>query len=135
MQPTFWTGERVFTEKISYMFRDPKRYEVVVARYYPDSDQVIKRIIGVPGDTVEIRNGIIYINDAQLDESAYWNDIISYYGEMPPVIVPEKHVFLIGDNRNNSYDGREVGPTPYEQIVGHVAFRIWPLNRFGGFEK
>lgn len=135
MQPTFWTGERVFTEKISYTFREPRRKEVVVARYFPDSDQVIKRVIGLPGDTIEIRNGVIYINDDILDESAYWHDIISYYNEMPPVVIPEKHVFLIGDNRNNSYDSREVGPVPYNQIVGHVAFRIWPLNRIGRFPQ
>ncbi len=135
MQPTFWTNERVFTEKISYLFSEPKRKDVVVARYVPGEEQVIKRVIGLPGETVEIYNGQIYIDGELLDETAYWNDIISYYGEMPPVTVPEDHIFIVGDNRNNSYDSREVGPIPMDQVVGHVSWILWPFSKIGGYPK
>lgn len=135
MQPTFWTNERVLTEKISYLFHAPKRGEVVVARYIPKDSQVIKRVIGLPGETVEIRNGAIYIDDELLDETAYWNDVITYYGEMAPVTVPADHLFIVGDNRDNSYDSREVGPIPMDQVVGHVAWILWPFSSAGNYPQ
>lgn len=136
MLPTFHTKERVIAEKISYLFRDPKRTEVIICKYYKGEDNVIKRVIGVPGDTIEIIEGAIYVNGEQLDESNYWNDTIWRPStDMPPVLVPEKHVFVVGDNRNDSYDSRDVGPVPYDQIVGHVALIVWPINSIGGFAK
>ena len=89
----------------------------------------VKRVIGLPGETVSIENGIIYINGKELEESAYWK----YRGEidldMGEVVVPENSAFVVGDNRNNSKDSRAwgVGAIPYERITGRAHFVIWPL--------
>ncbi len=141
MQPTFFTDERVFAEKLFYRFSPPKRKDVVICRYqlnpefFPDekSERVIKRVIALPGERVAVRNGAIYVNDEALDESGYWNGSIDF--DMEEITVPENHYFVVGDNRNHSWDSRDpdVGPVPYENILGHVLFVIWPFNSFGRF--
>lgn len=138
MEPTFYTGERVFAEKISYKFSEPKHNHVVICRYElgngeEQSDRVIKRVIALPGETVEIINGAIYVNNEKIDESGYWSDII--YSDMEQVTVPEDHYFVVGDNRNHSWDSRDpyVGAVPSENLIGHVLFVVWPFKSFGAF--
>ena len=131
MYPTFFTDEQVFVEKLSYLVRAPKRGEVIICRYGDTSDPVIKRVIGLPGETVEISGGAVYIDGQALDESAYWNDVI--LEDMAPVTVPEDHVFVMGDNRNYSLDSRATGPVPYYRIIGRAVFVIWPFENFGRF--
>ena len=133
MYPTFYTDEQVFVEKVSYMFTPPRRGQVIICRYGDDSDAVIKRVIGLPGETISISGGKIYIDGAAIDESAYWNDLI--LEDMAPVTVPEKSVFVIGDNRNASLDSRLVGPVPYYRIIGRVRFVVWPFESFGRFAQ
>lgn len=138
MLPTFYTDERVVAEKLSYAFSEPQRKDAVICRYRIEGqpvETVIKRVIGLPGDTVEIRGGVIIIDGQELDESGYWSGVIDY--DMEPVVVPEKHIFVVGDNRNFSLDSREsrVGPIPYDDIIGKVAMVVWPLESFGRFAQ
>ena len=129
MYPTLVHGEGMFTEKLSYVFTPPKHGDIIICRYSNMPVNCVKRIIGMPGDTVAITDGRIYLNGELLDESAYWNDII--YGDMEEVTVPEKSLFVVGDNRNASDDSRNpyVGFVPYGQIKGKVQAVILPLFR------
>ena len=129
MYPNYFDGEQVLVEKLTYLVSEPQRGDVIICRYDDDGDAMIKRVIGLPGETVEVVDGAIYINDAELDESAYWNDYIE--GNMPPVTVPDDHVFVVGDNRNWSLDSRAVGPVPYYRIIGKALCIIWPFEDFG----
>ncbi len=98
----------------------------------------IKRVIGLPGDHVQIENGKVYINGEELDESAYLQDGVvtdSYGGAFTDIVVPEGYVFAMGDNRTKSSDCRRFGCIPIEKIEGKVLMRFWPLNRFGTIKK
>lgn len=98
----------------------------------------IKRVIGLPGDHVQIANGKVYINGEELDESAYLNDNVytdSYGGLFTDIVVPEGYVFAMGDNRTKSADCRRFGCIPLEKIEGKVAIRFWPFSKFGTVGK
>ena len=98
----------------------------------------IKRVIGLPGEHVQIENGKVYINEEELDESEYLQDNVytdSHGGIFTDIIVPEGHVFAMGDNRGKSGDSRLFGCIPLEKIEGKVAIRFWPLNKFGTIKK
>lgn len=129
MYPTLIDGEGMFTEKLTYTFSEPQHGDIIICRYTNMAVDCVKRIIGMPGDTVAIINGKIYLNGAILDESAYWNDVI--YGDMEQVTVPEKCLFVVGDNRNASDDSRNpyVGFVPYGQIKGKVQAVMLPFYR------
>lgn len=129
MLPNFHTNERVLAEKITYAFELPERFQVVICTYPEETQPVIKRVIALPGETVEVRSGKIRINGEVLDESHYWDGVIK--DELLPMVVPEDHIFVVGDNRNNSWDSRHVGPVSKYDVIGHVVFRIWPLNSIG----
>lgn len=127
MLPTLFTNERMIVEKLSYGFTAPKRGEIIICRYPGYTESCVKRVVGLPGETLEVRNGRVYINGEKLDESAYWNDLI--WSDMSPVTIPQNSVFVIGDNRNQSLDSRSasVGPIPYSRIIGRVRGVMWPL--------
>ena len=98
----------------------------------------IKRVIGLPGEHVQIANGKVYINGEELDESAYLKDDVytdAYGGIFTDIVVPEGCVFAMGDNRTKSADCRRFGCIPIEKIEGKVAIRFWPLNKFGPVGK
>lgn len=126
---TLHNDEQMFVEKMSYWFRAPKRGEIVIV-YYPDHTvSCVKRVIGLPGETVAVQDGAVYVNGKQLDESMYWNDYI--FGDMAPVTIPENSIFVMGDNRNFSSDSRDllfVGPIPFNRIVGRATSVIWPFD-------
>lgn len=105
MESTIMTGDRVVTFRLSYLFNDPKRGDIVVFPY-PDDEEVdyIKRIIGLPGDKIEIKEGVLYINEEPYEED-YLNEPM-VEGDFGPVIVPEESYFMMGDNRNTSRDAR-----------------------------
>lgn len=129
MMPTLHHGERLLVDKISYRFVEPSRGEIVVFKYPADpSEQFIKRVIGVPGDTVAVLQGTVYVNNQPLVE-----DYISAPARIgfAPQVVPENTYFVLGDNRNNSEDSRfsRVGFVPRELIVGRAVWRYWPLTR------
>jgi len=114
---------------VRYLFRPPQRGDVVVFRFpgNPDRD-FIKRIIGEPGDTVEIKNGAVYIDGNPLDEPYITNKPTYTYG---PTEVPPKQYFVLGDNRNNSYDSHVWGFLPQENIIGQAWLSYWPKDDWG----
>ena len=130
MYPTLTHGEHMLVEKASYWFRTPARGEIIICYYPGYTESCVKRVIGLPGETVQIEGGIVYINGAPLDERLYWNDLIA--GDYPAYTVPEGMVFVMGDNRNYSKDSRNasVGAIPPEKVVGRVLGVLWPLDRF-----
>lgn len=129
MIPTIAIGDRLFTLKISYYFSDPKRGEVVVFEP-PDAlkarftEPFVKRVIGLPGDVVEVRDGKTYVNGNEYDVPEA--DTPGYtYG---PVKVPEGHYFMLGDNRNHSYDSHEWGFVPRENVIAKAVLIFWPIS-------
>lgn len=137
MEPMLSDGDNLLVDKISYRFREPQRYDIIVFPFqYEANTYYIKRIIGLPGETVRIDlEGNIYINDEILPEN-YGREIISpdKVGiAIDPVVLGEDEYFVLGDNRNNSMDSRSsvVGNIKRKDIVGRAWVRIWPLNKLG----
>ena len=129
MEPNLHTDQRLVVEKVTYRLHGPHRGDVVVLRM-PDRgpELLIKRVIGLPGETIEIRNGIVHINQQPLDESYLVRSTGSTYG---PTRVPEGHVFVMGDNRGASNDSRVFGPVSLDRVVGRAWVSYWPLELLG----
>jgi len=159
MLPTIETNDRVMVSKLNYRFADPRRGEIVVftspfndevdqesipqavVRHVLEAigiqtasaDDLIKRIVAVGGDTVEIRDGSLYVNGELADEPYLFQP-----GGMPafgPELVPAESVFVMGDNRAVSYDSRRFGAIPLDHVLGEAVLRIWPLPRFGAVDS
>ena len=136
MRPTLSNEDNLIVDKISYRFRNPKRFEIVVFPYrHAENTYYIKRIIGLPGETVQIRDGYVYIDGKKLEES-YGLELIEEgrYGlAANPILLGEDEYFVLGDNRNNSADSREVsvGVIHKDEFIGRAWLRIWPLKDFG----
>jgi signal peptidase I len=132
MEPNLHSNQRLVVEKISYNrwwpIRGPQRGDVIVFRVNADSDLLIKRVIGLPGDRVEIRNGQVFINGQHLDEPYLAPSI---YGDYGPVDVPPLYVFVLGDNRGFSNDSRAFGPLSLESVIGRAWFSYWPPEQWG----
>ena len=141
MLPNFVNEEYLLTDKISYQFGDPERGDVVVFKAPPsepcseDECEYIKRIIGIPGDNVMVKEGQVYLNDALLDQfflpDDFYSDAGSFCQEGVSRIVPEGQYLCFGDNRSHSRDGREFGPIDKDLIVGKAFFRYWPVSEIG----
>ena len=134
MHPTYKNGEFLMANKISYKFSEPQRGDVVIFKF-SDTQDFIKRIIGIPGDKVMIKDGKIYINDELLDESNYLADTVisnggSYIHEGQTITVNEEQYFVCGDNRTNSSDSREFGPVDESKIKGKAWIVFFPFNEF-----
>jgi signal peptidase I len=142
MQPNFHTGERIIVNKILFDVRQPKHGEVIVFHVPSEGRDFIKRVIGVPGDTVKVEgdtvtvNGNVvdetYIKEA-LDEKHNNNELYNTKAGFPndqfqDGTVPEGHVFVLGDNRSNSTDSRSIGFVPFKDIVGRADLVFWPLK-------
>ncbi len=135
MEATLSNGDQLIVDKISYRFRDPKRYDIIVFPFrYEDNTFYIKRIIGLPGETIQIDGeGNIWVNGEILEES-YGREIIRDPGlAAEPITLGEDEYFVMGDNRNNSSDSRveAVGNIHRNEIIGRAFIRIWPLSKFG----
>ena len=130
MRPTLESEERLVVNKFIYRFRPPEKGEVLVFQYPRDpSRDFIKRVIAAPGDTIEIRAGRVLVNDQLLTEDYILEKTRSEY---PKSTVPEGHVFVMGDNRNNSEDSRfaDVGFVPYDLIKGKAMLVFWPISAY-----
>ena len=134
MENTLDDGDQLIVDKLTYRFRDPERFDIIVFPFhYRENTYYIKRIIGLPGETVQIEDGTIYINGEVLEE-AYGREVMQDPGiAAEPIALGEDEYFVLGDNRNNSSDSREpsVGNITGDEIVGKAVLRIWPLNRLG----
>lgn len=141
MEPTLSNNNQLIVDKVSYRFTDPKRFDIIVFPFeYQKDTYYIKRIIGLPGETVQIdEEGNIYINDKKLEENygkeTIRADHIGRAGE--PITLGEDEYFVMGDNRNDSSDSRTeaVGNIKRGKIIGRAWVRIWPLNKFGGIKS
>ena len=130
MEPTLEVGDRVLVNKLSYDLHDVNRGDLVVFER-PDGSagdikDLIKRVIGLPGETVEIRDGSVLIDGRVLDEPYLADEEVLV--EFAPVQVPEDQVFVMGDNRDDSRDSRAFGPITIDSIVGRAFVRVWPLT-------
>ncbi len=135
MAPTLVNNEDMLVEKVSYWFQDPTRGDMVICFYPGYTESCVKRVIGLPGETVSVFDGAISVNGVLLDETDYWRGQI--IGDMDPVTVGEREVFVVGDNRNGSKDSRNptVGCISYSKVVGRVSAGVWPLNEWETFDR
>lgn len=134
MEPHLHNGENIMVDKLSYRFHDPERFDIIVFRYlYKKNTFYIKRVIGLPGETVQIADGVIYINGEPLEEDYGLEQIINPGRAMEPITLGEDEYFVLGDNRNGSSDSRmnDVGNITRDQIVGKASLIIWPISEFG----
>lgn len=130
MEPSLTSGEVVLCDRLAKYIAKPERGDIVM--FKTADGAFIKRIVGLPGESVEMVGGYVFIDSRPLDESAYAND---YAGDMEPVTVPDGAVFVLGDNRSQMYDSRleTVGCIPYERIVGVLRVRVAPIEKLAFF--
>ena len=141
MEPNFENGDYLIVDELSYRLRSPQRGEVIVFKYPQDpSQRYIKRIIGLPGETIEIKNGkiVIYEENSEvktLDEFTYLPSLTQTEGNIRTTLNKNEY-FVLGDNRMgmSSYDSRRWGPLPQENIIGRALFRAWPVAAIAKIE-
>ena len=158
MEPTLhgsqnqWEADKIIVDKVSYKFSDPKRGDIVVfsptkalqAEHFQDA--FIKRVVALPGEKVQLKNGQVYINGKPLQEKQYLSQEQSTVldvctsSQQPPFLsqtrtMPSDSYLVLGDNRNSSYDSRCWGVVPKENIIGKAVLRFWPLNQVGSIDK
>lgn len=135
MEPTFFTGQRIIVSRVSYLLGEPERGDIIVFES-PDDPGVdpplIKRLIGVPGDTVEVRDTLVYVNGKQLQEPYFVNTPCTA-SNCPNNTwqLGTDQYFVMGDNRNRSRDSRRFGPITREHIIGEALVRYWPIADLG----
>ncbi|BAY65431.1 thylakoid processing peptidase [Calothrix brevissima NIES-22] len=149
--PNQWEADKIIVDKLKYKFSQPQRGDIVVfsptdelkrEQYH---DAFIKRIIGLPGEKVELKDGKVYINNKPLQEDSYLKnqttviDVCTSGAQVPflakPQTIPPNSYLVLGDNRNSSYDSRCWGVVPQQNIIGRAVLRFWPLNQIGGLDK
>jgi signal peptidase I len=128
MEPTLVSGEYVIVNRLSYRLGSPQQGDIIVFHFPRDpKEEYIKRVIGLPGDEVEVKNGTVYVNGQLLDES-YLKVKMDYFGTWR---VPEGQLFVLGDNRNNSSDSHDWGTVPNDYVVGKAVLVYWPPPAWG----
>jgi signal peptidase I len=137
MTPTLQVGDRLILEKVSYFFHAPQRGDIIVFKAPPElktqniHDDFVKRIIGLPGEVVMVKHGQVYVNGSAIAEPYIQASPTYNYG---PVTVPDDQYFVLGDNRNHSYDSHFWGFVPRQNIIGHATLRLSLPPRFGLIE-
>ena len=135
MAPGLEDQERVFINKFAYHFRPIERGDIIVFRYPRDlSKSFIKRVVGLPGETIEIRAGRVYVNGAELQE-VYLQEEPGERQSSPPITLPPEHFYVLGDHRSSSNDSRSWGPVHRRYIYGKAVFIYWPLERMGSVTR
>ena len=134
MTPTLRNGDIVILDKLSYRFSEIKRDDIV-ALYYADTKFLVKRVVGLPGETVEFKDNKLYINGKYYEEKYLGDDIVTdnfSLEELNYTTIPDDMSLVLGDNRGDSMDSRDsdVGLIPKKDIYGKVRFKIWPINEF-----
>jgi signal peptidase I len=132
MVPTLKYGDRVLVNKFIYRFTEPQRGDIIVFKSVEgDGQDLIKRVVGVPGDEIAVRGGKLFVN-GEPQKEPYVNKKYPDKSFYAPTTVPKDHVFAMGDNRANSQDSRVFGPVPEKNIEGEAFLRFWPPDRIGG---
>ena len=139
MNPSLSDGDIVLIDKLSYKFNNPERFDLVVFPYkYDKNTNFIKRIVGLPGEKIEIINKEIFINDVELEEyyGIYDENVLTQYANYGPRELGDDEYFVMGDNRNHSEDSRsgDVGAIKIDDIIGKACFRVWPFISFGSLK-
>lgn len=133
MMTTLFNGERLLVDKIPYYFGPPSRGDVIVFQApkldAPEGQDWVKRVIGIPGDTIAVKNGQLYVNGKEIPEP-FINGPMTVDANFPAITVPKGELFVMGDNRNHSYDSRFVGPIQISSVIGRVDVMFWPLSQF-----
>lgn len=134
MEPTLYTNERVIVGKINYNLGKTKRGDIVITHFPDDYFNYVKRVIGLPGDKLSVKDGNLYINDVLVEEPYIKEKMLMDFDE---IIIPENHYFVMGDNRNNSRDSRSnsVGILPKELLGGKVILIVWPFDKIEKLEQ
>lgn len=135
MQPTLDVGDRVLVNKLSYRSNDPSHGDVIVFKRPPGQAEseikdLIKRVVGLPGETLEAVDGVVFVDGEPLGESYLPEGTVTL--NLPATTVPDGTVFVMGDNRGESFDSRFFGPIDVDLIEGRAFLRIWPLGDLGG---
>lgn len=131
MEPRLFDDERIFVNKFVYHFSEISRGDIVVFWYPKDtSKSFIKRVIGLPGERVEVRDGVVFVDDQVIDEPYVPSDYIDPLTS-DAITIPEGCYYVMGDHRNSSNDSRNWGTVPSEYIFGKAMLRYWPLSKFG----
>ena len=133
MDTTLHDGDRVLVNKLSYRLHDPNRGDVVVLKTIEGAGErdLIKRVVGLPGETLEYRSCVLYINDRELIEPYLDPTVVTPTacgGDQAKLTVPANHVFVMGDNRGGSKDSRDIGPVDYQDLLGRAFVIIWPTS-------
>lgn len=150
--PNQWEADKIIVDKLKYKFSNPQRGDIVVFSPTHElqkeqyQDAFIKRVIGLPGDKIELKNGKVLINGKPLQEENYLTSAqrtvvdVCTSGQQPPFLakpqtIPSDSYLVLGDNRNSSYDSRCWGVVPRQNIIGRAVLRFWPLNHVGGIDE
>jgi signal peptidase I len=130
MEPNLHNDQRLVIEKVSYHFHPPRRGDIIVIKLPSrhSDPPLIKRVVGLPGETIEVRDGHVYVDGHVLEES-YLNQLT--FGDQPPHTISSGHVFVLGDNRGASNDSRAFGEVALSDIVGRAWLRYWPPDQAG----
>jgi signal peptidase I len=126
MLPTLQDGNFVLVNRLAYRFGEPQRGDIIVFHFELTRQDLIKRVIGLPGDEVRIENGVVYVNGAALDEP-YIAAVPNYSGTW---LVPSENFFVLGDNRNDSSDSHSWGMLPVDEVIGKAVLVYWPFERW-----
>lgn len=130
MEPTLQIGDRIIVSKINYRFEEPERGDIIVFKFPLDPNRdFVKRVVGLEGETIAARDGVLYINGKRLEEDYLPQNI--NFPDFGPEKIPQGCYFMMGDNRNNSDDSRNWGPLPEEYIIGQALLVYWPPSRLG----
>lgn len=135
MSPTLSDGEVLILNKFNYRIFDVKRGDII-SLDYEDTKYLIKRVIGLPGETVEIKNNELYINNTLYEEDYLPDDLVYpdfSLSDLGYSVIPDDMYLVLGDNREDSLDSREIGLIKKEEINGKIIFRLWPINKISIF--